>query len=101
MVYDTEYDKYVRLSQDRKIKQRTQNIPNCTTKTTKKSENLHFYQYQQSEESSITSTHLIISIIIIIIIILSFFATWTCPQQIWGTTGQNFMTLGGVIDICL
>ena len=98
MVYDTEYDKYVRLSQDRKIKQRTQNIPNCTTKTTKNNEILHSYQYQQSEESSITSTHWII--IIIIIIILSFFATWRCPRQIWGTTGQNFMQLVGVIDMC-
>ena len=40
-------------------------------------------------------------LIIIIIIILSFFGTWTCPRQISGTTGQNFMKLGGVIDICL
>ena len=32
-------------------------------------------------------------IIIIIIILLSFFATWTCPRQISGTTGQNFMKL--------
>jgi hypothetical protein len=32
---------------------------------------------------------------------LSFFPwTWTCPRQISGTTGQNFMKLGGVIDIC-
>jgi hypothetical protein len=23
-----------------------------------------------------------------------------CPQQISGTTGQNFMKLGRVIDIC-
>ena len=30
-------------------------------------------------------------IIIIIIILLSFFVTWTCPWQISGTTGQNFM----------
>jgi hypothetical protein len=30
----------------------------------------------------------------------SFFGTWTCPRQISGTTGQNFMKLGGVIDIC-
>ena len=49
---------------------------------------------------------LIIIIIIIIIILfhlfilLSFFGTWTCPWQISGTTGQNFMKLGGVIDIC-
>jgi hypothetical protein len=27
-------------------------------------------------------------------------ATWTCPQQISETTAQNFMKLGGVIDIC-
>jgi hypothetical protein len=25
---------------------------------------------------------------------------WSCPRQISGTTGQNFMKLGGVIDIC-
>ena len=31
---------------------------------------------------------------------LSFHGTWTCPRQISGTTGQNFMKLGGVIDIC-
>ena len=49
---------------------------------------------------------LIIIIIIIIIIILfllfllSFRGPWTCPRQISGTTGQNFMTLCGVIDIC-
>jgi hypothetical protein len=30
----------------------------------------------------------------------SFRKAWTCPQQIAGTTGQNFMKLGGVIDIC-
>jgi hypothetical protein len=23
-----------------------------------------------------------------------------CPWQISGTTGQNFMKLGGIIDIC-
>ena len=40
-------------------------------------------------------------IIIIIIIILSFHAPWTCPWQISGTTGQNFMKRGGVIDLCL
>ena len=39
-------------------------------------------------------------LLIIIIILLSFFATWTCPRQISGTTGQNFMKFGGVIDIC-
>jgi hypothetical protein len=33
-------------------------------------------------------------------IILSFRAPWTCPRQISGTIGQNFMKLGGVIDIC-
>ena len=53
---------------------------------------------------------LIIIIIIIIIILLrllfllsfflSFRGPWTCPRQISGTTGQNFMKLGGVIDIC-
>ena len=37
---------------------------------------------------------------LIIIIILSFRAPWTCPRQISGTTEQNFMKLGGVIDIC-
>ena len=31
---------------------------------------------------------------------LSFRGIWTCPRQISGTTGQNFMKLGGVIDIC-
>ena len=31
---------------------------------------------------------------------LSFRGTWTCPQQISGTTGQNVMKLSGVIDIC-
>ena len=39
-------------------------------------------------------------LIIILFILLSFFGTWTCPRQISGTTGQNFMKLGGVIDIC-
>jgi hypothetical protein len=29
-----------------------------------------------------------------------FRAPWTCPRQISGTTRQNFMKLGGVIDIC-
>jgi hypothetical protein len=29
---------------------------------------------------------------------LSFFGTWTCPLQISGSTRQNFMKLGGVID---
>ena len=43
---------------------------------------------------------IIILILILIIILLSFRAPWTCPRQISGTTGQNFMTLGGVIDIC-
>ena len=38
--------------------------------------------------------------IIILFILLSFFCTWTCRRQISGTTGQNFMKLGGVIDIC-
>ena len=42
----------------------------------------------------------LIIIFIIIILILSFRKTWTCPRQISGTTGQNFMKLGGVIDIC-
>jgi hypothetical protein len=37
--------------------------------------------------------------VIIIVILLSFFATWTCPRQISGTTGQNFMKLCWVIDI--
>jgi hypothetical protein len=37
---------------------------------------------------------------IILILLLSFHAPWTCPRQISGTTGQNFMKLGGVIDIC-
>jgi hypothetical protein len=35
-----------------------------------------------------------------VILILSFCEAWTCPRQISGTTGQNFMKLGGVIDIC-
>jgi hypothetical protein len=43
---------------------------------------------------------IIIIIILILIILLSFRAPWTCPRQISGTTGQNFMKLGGVIDIC-
>jgi hypothetical protein len=30
---------------------------------------------------------------------LSFRGPWTFPRQISGTTGQNFMKLGGVIDI--
>jgi hypothetical protein len=34
------------------------------------------------------------------IFILSFREAWTCPRQISGTTGQNFIKLGGVIDIC-
>jgi hypothetical protein len=38
-------------------------------------------------------------IIIFIFIILSFREAWTCPRQISGTTGQNFMKLGGIIDI--
>jgi hypothetical protein len=36
----------------------------------------------------------------LLILLLSFCAPWTCPQQISGTTGQNFMKLDGVIDIC-
>ena len=44
---------------------------------------------------------IIINIIIIIILfLLSFRGPWTCPLQISGTTGQKFMKLGGVIDIC-
>jgi hypothetical protein len=38
--------------------------------------------------------------LIIILFLLSFRGPWTCPRQISGTTGQNFMKLGGVIDIC-
>jgi hypothetical protein len=41
-----------------------------------------------------------VSIIIHLYVILSLFGTWTCPRQISGNTGQNFMKLGGVIDIC-
>jgi hypothetical protein len=37
---------------------------------------------------------------LIIIILRSFRGPWTCPRQISGTTGQNFMKHGGVIDIC-
>ena len=43
---------------------------------------------------------IIIIILILILILLSFRAPWTCPRQISGTTGQNFMKHGGVIDIC-
>ena len=43
---------------------------------------------------------IIIIILILLILLLSFRASWTCPRQISGTTGQNFMKLGGVIDIC-
>ena len=43
---------------------------------------------------------IIIFIFIIMIFILSFREAWTCPRQISGTTGQNFIKLGGVIDIC-
>ena len=43
---------------------------------------------------------IIIIIILVLVILLSFRAPWTCPRQISGTTGQNFMKLGGVIDIC-
>ena len=39
-------------------------------------------------------------IIILLFLLLSFCGPWTCPRQISGTTGQNFMKLGGVIDIC-
>ena len=39
-------------------------------------------------------------IIILLFLLLSFREPWTCPRQISGTTGQNFMKLGGVIDIC-
>ena len=39
-------------------------------------------------------------LLLIIIILLSFRATWMCLRQISETTGQNFMKLGGVIDIC-
>ena len=35
-----------------------------------------------------------IIIIIILVILLSFRAPWTCPRQISGTTGQNFMICG-------
>jgi hypothetical protein len=43
---------------------------------------------------------IIIIILFLLFILLSFFGTWTCPRQISGTTGQNFMKLGGVIDVC-
>ena len=43
---------------------------------------------------------LILILILILLLLLSFRAPWTCPRQISGTTGQNFMKLGGVIDIC-
>jgi uncharacterized membrane protein len=36
----------------------------------------------------------------LILFLLSFRGPWTCPWQISGTTGQNFMKLGRVIDIC-
>jgi hypothetical protein len=39
-------------------------------------------------------------LVLILLFLLSFFGTWTCPRQISVTTGQNFMKLGGVIDIC-
>ena len=42
---------------------------------------------------------ILILIIIILILILSFRGPLTCPRQISGTTGQNFVKLGGVIDI--
>jgi hypothetical protein len=42
---------------------------------------------------------IIIIIILFLLFLLVFFGTWTCPRQISGTTGQNFMKLGGVIDI--
>ena len=38
--------------------------------------------------------------LIIILILPSFRGPWTCPRQISGTTGQNFMNLCGIIDIC-
>jgi hypothetical protein len=48
-----------------------------------------------------SNTHpLFIIIILILLLLLSFRGPWTCPRQISGTTGQNFMKLGGVIDIC-
>jgi hypothetical protein len=43
---------------------------------------------------------IIIIIVLVLVILLSFRAPWTYPRQISGTTGQNFMKLGGVIDIC-
>jgi hypothetical protein len=43
---------------------------------------------------------MIFIIIILILFLLSFRGPWTCPRQISGTTGQNFVKLGGVIDIC-
>ena len=39
-------------------------------------------------------------LIIIIIILLFSLRHEHCPWQISGTTGQNFMKLGGIIDIC-
>ena len=41
---------------------------------------------------------LLLFIILLLFLLLSFCGP--CPQQISGTTGQNFMKLGGVIDIC-
>jgi hypothetical protein len=38
--------------------------------------------------------------VILFLFLLSFRGPWTCPWQISGTTGQNFMKLCGVIDIC-
>jgi hypothetical protein len=39
-------------------------------------------------------------LLLLLLFFLSFRAPRTCPRQISGTTGQNFMKLGGVIDIC-
>ena len=43
---------------------------------------------------------IIIFSIRLLLLFLSFRGTWTCPRHISGTTGQDFMKLGGVIDIC-
>ena len=34
---------------------------------------------------------ILIIVILFLLFLLSFFGTWTCPWQISGTTGQNFM----------
>jgi hypothetical protein len=49
---------------------------------------------------NMTLTPVFAPFLLFILFLLSFRGPWTCSRQISGTTGQNLVKLGGVIDIC-